>query len=55
MLQKLNDEFDKATSVPIGLENIPGKPLQLNKSKSDKENNEGHIFQLFNKLPYKRR
>ncbi|KAB2846760.1 MAG: hypothetical protein F9K45_01185 [Melioribacteraceae bacterium] len=55
MLQKLNDEFDKATSVPIGLEDIQRKPLELNKSKMDKEKTEKQSSQLFNKLPYKRK
>lgn len=55
MLQKLNGEFEEVSTVPIETGDIQGKPLQLNKSKIEKDNQVKQKPQLFNKLPYKKR
>lgn len=55
MLQKLNDNFEKADPVPIGLENIQERPVQINKTKIDNANSEKHNSNLLKKLPYKRK
>lgn len=55
MLQKLNDNIDKATPVPIGLENIQERSIKPNKTKLDNSNSIKNNIQPLKKTNYKRR
>lgn len=55
MLQKLNDSIDKVTPVPIGLENIKERSIQLNKTNLDNSNSIDSKVQPLKKTNYKRR